>query len=205
MSEGPDRTSIASWAGRGLLITVAAVLIAISTGAITLPVALPFWSSGRSAAATSLATDRSSADQRWASGLCTNVQTWKHELTRDGTSLDLGFGVATRVENAIAATNRMLDELNTLGLPPGAQTAQARAEIRALRAELITRVRGIESVAGSVAAGNIAAIGTLLSDLQRDKAVGAQLAGSLSHVLSVDLGLSLVETRACRELVGIPI
>jgi hypothetical protein len=35
--------------------------------------------------------------------------------------------------------------------------------------------------------------------------VGTQIVGELRHVLSVDLGLSLVETRACRRLVGVPI
>ena len=155
MSEGPDKISVATWAGRGLLITVAAALLAISTGAIT----LPFGSSRRPAIGTTLAAERSSADQRWASGLCTNVLDWKNELTRDGTSLNLGFGVVARIQDAIAATSRMVDELNRLGLPPGAQTAQARAEIRDLRSELESRVRGIEGVAGSVAGGNLAAIG----------------------------------------------
>jgi hypothetical protein len=201
MSAGPDKISVATWAGRGLLITVAAALIAISTGAIT----LPFGSSRRPAVGTSLAAERSSADQRWASGLCTNVLDWKTELTRDGTSLNLGFGVVARIQDAVAATNRMVDNLNRLGLPPGAQTAQARSEISDIRSELESRVRAIESVAGSVAGGNLAAIGTLLSDLQHDKVLGARLAGGLSHVVSVDLGLSLVETRACRELVGSPI
>ena len=201
MSQGAHKVSAGAWVGRGLLVAVAAALIAISTGVLKLPLG----SSGHPSVDASLAADRTAADQRWASGMCTNVLAWKNELTRDGTNLNIGFGVVARIENAIAATNRMLDELNRLGLPPGAQTAQARAEIHALRAELESRVRGVEDVATSVAGGNLAALGTLLGDVQQDKALGSQFAGSLSHVLSVDLGLSLVETRACRELVGSPI
>jgi hypothetical protein len=66
-------------------------------------------------------------------------------------------------------------------------------------------VRNIEGTAGSVANGNLAAIGALLSDVESDTVVGTQIVNELRHVLSVDLGLSLVETRARRQLVGIPI
>ena len=66
-------------------------------------------------------------------------------------------------------------------------------------------MRNVEGTAGSVANGNLAAIGALLSDVESDMVVGTQIVNELRHVLSVDLGLSLVETRACRQLVGIPI
>ena len=66
-------------------------------------------------------------------------------------------------------------------------------------------MRNVEGTAGSVANGNLAAIGALLSDVESDTVVGTQIVNELRHLLSVDLGLLLVETRACRELVGIPI
>ena len=66
-------------------------------------------------------------------------------------------------------------------------------------------MRNVEGTAGSVANGHLAAIGALLSDVDSDTVVGTQVVNELRDVLSVDLGLSLVETRACRELVGIPI
>ena len=205
MYDGPDgvkKTSAATWIGRGLLITVAAALVAISTGAISLPFAS---SATKSGVGVALAADRSAADQRWASSLCTNVLDWKNELKRDGTSLDLGFGAVARIQDAIAATNRMLSQLSGLGLPPGAQSGQARAQTIQLRAELESRLRKIEGVAGSVASGDFGAIGTLVSDLESDTGLGKQLRNELGHVVSVDLGLSLVETRACRQLVGSPI
>ena len=63
----------------------------------------------------------------------------------------------------------------------------------------------LEGAAGSVASGNLAAIGTLLGDLESDKVLPGQISSELQHVVSVDLGLSVAETRACRQLVGIPI
>ena len=99
----------------------------------------------------------------------------------------------------------MLNEINTLGLPPTARTAQARAAINHLRADIESPAHNLAQAAGSVASGNLAAIGTLLSQLQNAQGVGPQIVSELRHLVSVDLGLSLVETRACRQLAGIPI
>ena len=65
-------------------------------------------------------------------------------------------------------------------------------------------MREIEDDARSVAGGNIAAIGTLLTDLKNDRAAGPQMVDRLRQVVSVDLGLSLAHTRACQQLIGIP-
>jgi hypothetical protein len=205
MYEGPDgvhKISVATWIGRGLLITVAAVLVAISTGAIKLPLGS---ASNQSGVGVSLTAERSAADQRWASAMCTGVLDWKNEIKRDGTSLNLGFGAVARIQDAIASTNHMLSDLHKLGLPPGAQSGPARAQTMQLRTELESRLHEIEGVAGSVAGGDFGAIGSLVGDLENDTGLGKQLGKELGHVVSVDLGLSLVETRACRELVGSPI
>jgi hypothetical protein len=190
----------------GVMCAVAAaVTVAISTGAVK----IPGLSGGSRKTPVSdqaaLAAQRSAEDKQWASATCTNILDWKNEIERDGTSFDLGFGPGARVHDAIAATTRLVSQLDTLGLPPGAQTAQARAELNQLRSDIATRLRDLEGTASSITAGNIAAIGTLVSDLENDKALGTQITGELSHVVSVDLGLSLVETRACRQLAGIPI
>jgi hypothetical protein len=98
----------------------------------------------------------------------------------------------------------MLNEIDKLGLPPSVQTGQARADAERLRSDLQARVRQIEADARSVAGGNIAAIGTLLSDLKNDRAAGPQMVDRLRQIVSVDLGLSLVDTRACQQLIGMP-
>lgn len=182
-----------------------AIVLAVSVGAITLPGTHAGAQSAQASDLASLAARRQAANQRWASAACTSILNWKNEIRRDATSLNLGFGALPRVKDAIAATTRMLDRLDALGLPPSAQTGQARADLERLRSDLQARVSHIESDVHDVAGGNLAAIGTLVSDLQNDRAVAPQLTEELKHVVSVDLGLSLAETRACRQLVGLPI
>jgi hypothetical protein len=200
-------TSAGRWVGRVLVISLGlavAIVVAVNAGLITLPGALGGTVSTAAGAQAARSASEFAADKQWASATCTNILDWKNELHHDGTSLDLGFGPVARVKDAIAASTRMLDQLNKVGLPP-APNAQAQADAERLRSDLESRLHDIEGTAKSVAGGNLAAIGTLLSDLQNDAAVGTQLANELRRVVSVDLGLSLIDTRACRQLVGIPI
>jgi hypothetical protein len=194
--------------GRVLLIMggiTAAVLVAVSTNAITVPGSQDSTPSPDSNAQAALAAKRMAVDQLWASATCTNILNWKNEIHHDATSLNLGFGPVARLHDAIAATTAMSNRFNKLGLPPTAHTAQAQAEIGQLRSDIESRVHNVEGAAGGGASGNLAAVGALLNDLEADTAVGTQIVEELRHVVSVDLGLSLVETRACRQLVGIPV
>jgi len=200
--------SIAWRLARVLLVVAgvaAAVTVAVSTGAVKIP-GLPAGTQNAQASDhAALAAQRTAEDKQWASATCTNILDWKNEIQRDGTSLNLLFGPGARIQDAISATTRLVSELDKLGLPPGAQTAQARAELNQLRSDIESHLGDIEGAASSIAGGNLAAIGTLVNDLKNDKALGTQIAGQMRHIASVDLGLSLVETRACRQLAGIPI
>jgi hypothetical protein len=182
-----------------------ALVLAVSFGAISLPGTNAGPQSADASDLASLAAKRTAADKRWASSACTSVLNWKKEITHDATSLNLGFGAMPRIKDAIAATNRLVDRLDTLGLPPSAQIGHGQADLARLRADLSARVAQVEADANRVTSGNLAAIGSLLSDLENDRAVAPQLAQELRHVVSVDLGLSLAETQACRQLVGSPI
>jgi hypothetical protein len=186
-------------------VIAAVVTVAVSTGAVSIPGISTGSRKTQTSDQAALGAQRTAADEQWASATCTNILDWKNKIERDGTSLDLGFGPGARIEDAITATTRLVSEFDKLGLPPGAQTARARAELNQLRSDLGSRLHALEGAASSVAGGNIAAIGTLVTDLESDNGLGTQITGELSHVVSVDLGLSLVETRACRQLVGIPI
>ncbi|MGZ4170922.1 MAG: hypothetical protein ACXVSE_05630 [Solirubrobacteraceae bacterium] len=182
-----------------------AVVLAVSLGLISLPGTRAGAQSAQASDAASLAAQRLAANRRWASTACTSVLNWKNEIQRDVTSLDLSFGALPRIQGAITATTRMLNTLDTLGPPPSAQTGQARADLERLRSDLEARLHAIESDAHRMASGHLTAIPALLNDLKSDQAVAPQLAGAMRRVVSVDLGLSLAETRACRQLVGIPI
>jgi hypothetical protein len=184
---------------------VAAVTIAFSSGAVTMPGVSGGSRKTQASDQATLAAQRTAADKHWASSTCTNILAWKNEIQRDGTSLNLSLGPTTRIHEAITATTRLLSQLDTLGLPPSAQTTRTQAQLNQLRAEIASRLSSLKGAAGSVAGGNFAAIGTLIDDLESAQALPAQIAGELQHVVSVDLGLSVAETRACRQLVGIPI
>jgi hypothetical protein len=183
----------------------AAITVALSTGAVKIPGLSGGSQNAKASDQAALAAQRTAADEQWASATCTNILDWKNEIKRDGTSLNLGFGPTARIKDAISATTRLVSQLDELGLPPGAQTAQARVELNQLRSEIATHLRDVEGAASSLAGGNLAAIGTLATALENDKALGTQMTGELRHIVSVDLGLSVIETRACRQLVGIPI
>jgi hypothetical protein len=165
--------------GRVVLVmgAVTAVLVIVLTnGLIALPGSGNGTQTAKASDRTSLVAQQEAADKQWASSACTSILDWKNELHRDETSTNFGFGPLARIKNAIAATKNMLGELDRLGLPPGAQSARMRTDLSQLRSEL-------ES-------GNLP---------------GPQIAGQLRNLVSVDLGLSLVETHACRELVGSPV
>jgi hypothetical protein len=181
---------------------VAAGVLAVSTGAVELPGS---HHGTRGSQTTTLAAQRTAANRQWASSLCTNLLGWKNEIERDGTSLSPSLSPVTRVKDAAAATARMLGRLDKLGLPPAGVRGQARAEANQLRSALKARARKLRADATSVASGNLAAIGTLVADLNNAEAMGTEISGELQRVVSVDLGLSLAETSACRQLVGIPI
>ncbi|HTP18099.1 MAG TPA: hypothetical protein VMJ65_00755 [Solirubrobacteraceae bacterium] len=183
----------------------AAVTVAVSTGAVPIPGLSGGSRKTQASEEPALAAQRTLADEQWASATCTSILDWKNEIRRDGTSLNLGLGLGTRIHDAVTATTRLVNQLDKLGLPPGAQTSQARAELNQLRSDVASRLKALEGTASSVAGGNIAAIGSLLADLENAKVLGTQITSELRHVVSVDLGLSLAETRACRQLVGIPI
>ena len=183
---------------------VGAVTVVISTGAVKIPGLSGGSRTTQPSEQAALAAQRTAAAEQWASATCTSILAWKNEIQRDGTSLNLGLGPSARVHDAIASSTRLLSEIDKLGLPPGA-SPQARAELAQLRADIASRLNSLEGAAGSVAGGNLAAIGTLLGDLESDKVLPGQIASELQHLVSVDLGLSVADTRACRQLVGIPI
>jgi hypothetical protein len=192
--------------GRVVLVMAAVVGAAVGVVAAGLT-PLPSLHGGTrlGVADASAAVRPSPADKQWAASTCSNLLEWKNEIRRDGTSLNLGFGAVARVQDAIAATKRMVAQEDRLGLPPGAQGRQAQVDAGRLRAEVQARLSDLQSAAGSVAGGNLAAIGTLIADLKNDQGLGTQLSDQLRHVVSADLGLSLVETGACRQLVGSPV
>jgi len=202
----PREPSVATRLIRIVLVMggIAGVIVA------AVAIALPSKSHGSTPPAqTSLAAERAGAqraaeNEKWASATCANILAWKNEIEKDQAGM-LSLKALTRVNDAITATKRMLAKEDKLGLPPGAQTAQPRAEANRLRIEIDSRIHNIEKAANEIEGGNISAIGTLAAELQNAKTLVPQVTNELRHMLSVDLGLSLAGANECRQLVGIPI
>jgi hypothetical protein len=204
MDSGRD-ISVVTRLGRVVLVVsaiAAAAVLAVTTGVITLGFG-PGGESAQARAQTSLVAKRSAVDQRWASVACTSVLDWEDALRHDATGLDLGFGPLARIKNAIAVTGLLLSDLDTLGLPPGGQTASARTDLAQLRSTIESGLHELANAAGSVANGNVLGIGILVGDLAKDRAVAGEISSELGHFVSVDLGVTLAETPACGQLVGI--
>jgi hypothetical protein len=176
----------------------AATAVALGTGAVKLT------GSGTARASTqqAAAARQMAANQQWASATCSTVLGWRNEIQNDLHGLTLSLGAIPRVQDAIGATTRMVDSIEELGLPPALQGAQGRAQVDQLRSDVRSHVHGIEGAASSVAAGNIGAIGTLLSGLGNTQSMERQIFGHLRGVAS-ELGVSLASSPSCRQLVGL--
>jgi hypothetical protein len=170
--------------------------VALSTGALKLPGS----GSARAGTQQAAAARQMAADQQWASATCSTVVGWKNEIQQDLHGLTLSLGAIPRVQDAIGATTRMVDSIERLGLPPALQDAEGRAQVDQLRSDVRSHMRGIESAANSVAAGNIGAIGTLLSGLGNAPSIERQIVGDLRGATS-ELGVSLASSPSCRQLV----
>jgi hypothetical protein len=175
----------------------AAIAVALGTGAVKLPGSANAKVSAQQAAARQMA-----ANQQWASATCSAVVGYKNEIQRDMHGLTFSLSAIPRVQDAIGATTRVMDSIEKLGLPPALQSAEGRAELDQLRADVQSHVQGIESAASSAADGNLAAISTLLNDLGNAPSIGGQIVGHLREAAS-ELGVSLASSPSCRQLVGL--
>jgi len=188
-------------------------LFATGIGAVAVLAVMLFtgyWSSGPNSVrtaytSTSTAASTEQADREWADNTCTNVLDWKHDLHTDETSTNLGFGPLARVDNAITATQRLANKLTANGLPPTERSAQARRQFAALSSELQTQIARVKSAANQVESGNPLAALAAVENLKADSGLASQVAGAVQHLASVDLGLAVVETSACRRLAGSPV
>jgi len=189
-------TSIQLKTGIGAVVLVAA-LIALVVYLTGIGASQPA-SAGQLAASAAAATEQ--ADQHWADTACSTVLRWKDTLHRDETSTDLSFGPIARLENAAAATVHLVDEVSALGLPPGARTVAAHRDFKALADQLVTSSGGLRSVAGQLESGDVAAALGAISDTANAAALATALVHSLQRFVSVDLGLAMIKSGACRDL-----
>jgi hypothetical protein len=197
----PERESLISRVVPVALILsalAAAIAVALGIGGVRLPQS----GTAKVSAQQPLAARQMAANQQWASATCSTVLGWKSNIQRDMHGLTLSLSAIPRVQDAVGATTRAWDSIEKLGLPPALHSAEGRAELDQLRSDIQSHVQGIASAAGNVAGGNLAAIGTLLSDLKNAPSTGGQIIDHLRKLAS-ELGVSLASTPSCRQLVGL--
>src|SRR5262249_5069595 len=114
----------------GALVATIAVVLAIGA------VKLPGTGDARATTQRAAAAGQMAANQQWASATCSTVVGWKNEIQHDLHGLTLSLGAIPRVQDAIAATNRMVGSIDKLGLPPALQSAHGRAQIDQFRSDV---------------------------------------------------------------------
>lgn len=154
---------------------------------------------------TTAALSTHQQDLRWADAACTTVLDWKHGISADETSLHMSFNPLTRIEAAVSQTERLATDLQTIGLPPSARTGAAHERFAQFGNRLQTELGHVRSATSDLESGNPLAAIAAINDVGAISGLASQFAGAIQHSASIDLGLALVETSACRQLVGSPV
>ena len=140
------------------------------------------------------------ADQEWANAVCTSVGAWKKQVHESYTSLNPSFSVQERLHQAIGATQLLITQLKTIGLPDTKQGQQAQRQFEKIADDLQPQLNQIEADANKLKSGDTEGAKKLLSQLAA--LTGSVVTGlnDLRKVVSGDLALALATTKACRDL-----
>lgn len=144
-------------------------------------------------------------DLRWAGAACTNVLDWKNEISADETSLHMSLNPITRIEDAVSQTEALGTKLESIGLPPAARSGPAHEQVAQFGERLRTQLSHVKSATSDLENGNPMAALAAINDISAISGLASGFVGAIQHSASVDLGLAIVETRACRQLFGSPV
>ncbi len=100
-------------------------------------------------------TTEASATAEWAAGLCSAISTWKGELSNIASQFsDLSSltedGLQSAANDAKAATDTFVDDLEGLGTPDTESGEEIRSSVDELSTTVRTEVDSIETAAGDV-------------------------------------------------------
>jgi hypothetical protein len=147
----------------------------------------------------------SRANERWANTACTDMLAWQKQLHHDETNLNLALGPQARLNDAIGATRRLVNEITVLGPPDTQRQSHTPAEFRQLGSALQTKLTEAQTAANKLESGNVDAATSIISDLP----AGANLAGAVlsdaRHLATTDLAIAVLDTKSCRQVAGLPI
>jgi hypothetical protein len=153
-----------------------------------------------------------SAEQTWAASVCTTIATWKTdvETITENAANAITKPAATRkdveaaIDDGVAATNTLVDELRAATPPDTPEGQQARASVDAFIAYAQTSIakvrRTLDALPDSASLVQvIAKLSGLATDLESMLRSGVNLIGTLS-ALGADLKAGFENAESCKAL-----
>jgi len=153
-----------------------------------------------------------SAEETWASGVCTSISTWRtavntitteatNALTKPGATL---ADVNTAIDDGVKATDELIDDLKALAPPDTPDGAQAKTEVDAFLNQAQTTLGDVKTALSKVPSdASLQEVVTQLSglgvSLQRTIASGQQLVSSIEEI-GGDIRDGFESADSCKEL-----
>ena len=142
------------------------------------------------------------ANEEWANAVCTSIGAWKKQVHETYTSLNPTFSIQERLHQAIGATQLLITQLKTIGLPDTKQGQEAQKQFEKVADDLQSQLNQIEAEAKQLRSGDTEGAKKLLSQLAGLASSVVTGLNDLRKVVSGDLAVALAETKACRGLSG---
>jgi hypothetical protein len=146
--------------------------------------------------------------EKWASGLCTSVSTWKSSITSTVTSVQQSGvskdSLTKGVDQAKTATNKLTDDLRGLGRPNTQAGKEAQSQVDQFANELDDNIKKVEDAVGNAsnAQSMLSAVSVVGSTVS---AMSQQLKSTLSSLEGLGQGKNEIQQAfqtvpACKEL-----
>jgi chromosome segregation ATPase len=146
--------------------------------------------------------------EKWASGLCTSVNTWKSSITstvssvrQSGVSRD---SLQKGVDQAKTATNKLTDDLRGLGRPNTEAGKEAQSQVDQFANELDDNIKKVEDAVGNTS-GTQSALSALSVIGSTVSAMSQQLKSTITSLEGLGQGRKEIQQAfqtvpACKDL-----
>jgi hypothetical protein len=147
----------------------------------------------------------SDANQKWASVVCTDMLAWQKQVHHDETSFNLGLGPRARLDDAIGATRRLVNQITVLGPPATSHPRDDQIAFRQLGSALQTKLSEAQTAANKLESGDVDGATALIGGLPGGANLAAALLSDGRHVATPGLAIAVLDTKTCRQVAGVPI
>jgi hypothetical protein len=186
-------------------LAFAALLLAACSSSSSTSTASTAPSTSASTSSSVAATDATA----YADGVCTSISDWQQSLTDGGqqfqdavsggtpTPQDVKDALESYLSSAVEDTQTMIDEIEALGPPPGAE--ETRTAIVSALTDVQTLFEGVRSSVQSLDTTNPASMATAMTDLVPQLQQGAQdVSDSLAAIPEGELKTAIENNPSCQ-------